>query len=75
MFVPVPVDNSFLPYTKRVVRKRNAGLFVDAGGSGASNGNVVAQSADCFGKEPGTPCGYWNGQYHGTCNRYGGCEI
>jgi hypothetical protein len=57
MFVPAPIDKNFVPYTKRPVLRRNAGLFVDATvaeGSGAPR--VVPQVISCAGKPDCTPC-------------------
>jgi len=58
MLTPAPIDNDVVPYTKRPVLRRNAGLFVD-GNAGRSRGapRVVPQIAECAGKEDGTPCG------------------
>jgi hypothetical protein len=39
MFVPALMDKDFVPYTKRPVLKRNAGLFVD-GAAGRRRGTV-----------------------------------
>jgi hypothetical protein len=51
MFTPAPIDLNFVPYTKRRVLKRNAGLFVDgAAGAGRSGGRVTPQSASCAGR-------------------------
>lgn len=48
MFVPAPIDKDFVPYTKRPVLKRNAGLFVDGGKSKRGSGARVAlQQAPC----------------------------
>jgi hypothetical protein len=58
MFAPAAIDKSFVPYTKRRVLRRNAGLFVDAKAGGSrSISRVVPQSAECAGKRDGTPCG------------------
>jgi hypothetical protein len=44
MFAPAPIDNDFVPYTKRPVLKRNAGLFVDGtAGRGRGTPRVVPQ--------------------------------
>ena len=53
MFVPAPIDKSFVPYTKRPMLRRNAGLFVDGG---AGRGRVVPQVASCARKPDCTPC-------------------
>jgi hypothetical protein len=62
MFVPVPLDNSYVPYTKRSVLRCNAGLFVDgAPGKGRGGPRVVPQrqEADCTRSPPDTIC--WRG--------------
>jgi hypothetical protein len=73
MFVPAPIDISFVPYTKRRVLKHNAGLFVDGTG-GRGGASLVAPQFQfdpsfCFGKKNGTPCGFTG---HGHCFR-GSC--
>jgi hypothetical protein len=67
MYTPVSVDKDFVPYTKRPVLKRNAGLFVDgAAGRGGSVPRVFPQSSppwegDCSKLGPNAPC------YIGSC--------
>jgi hypothetical protein len=80
MFKPAPIDKDFVPYTKRPVLRRNAGLFVDgARGRGRGGARVLPQQSallnfqECVGKPAGVPCGYWNGVPHGTCDGHGGC--
>lgn len=69
MFIPAPIDRDFVPYTKRPVLKRNAGLFVDGtGGRGRGVSGVVPQSAlawegDCSKLSPGDYC------YIGSCSQ------
>ncbi len=78
MFTPAPIDKDFVPYNKRPVLKRNAGLFVDGtGGRGRGASRVVPQSIDCAGQSTGTACGvvYTSGgqQYRRTCSSDGEC--
>jgi hypothetical protein len=58
MFVPAPIDNDFVPYTKRSMMLRNAGLFVDgAATKGRGGSRVVPQQQNpCVGKH-NIPCG------------------
>jgi hypothetical protein len=61
MLAPALIESDFIPYTKRRVVKRNAGLFVDGGaGRGGGTPRVVLQQApcviDCVGNE-GRCCG------------------
>jgi hypothetical protein len=64
MFTPAPIDKDFVPYTKRPVLKRNAGLFVDGGrGRGRGGARVVPQNRECAGQWNGKPCGYYPGMY------------
>jgi hypothetical protein len=69
MFVPNPIDKNYIPYTKRPVLRRNAGLFVDGKSRGSrSSGRVVPQIAECAGKPDGTPCGpLYNGRRLLSC--------
>lgn len=72
MFVPRGIDRNFIPYNKRVVSQRNAGLFVD-GKAGRRDGGprVLLQSAECAGKPDGTPCGpLYNGRRLLSCQDY-----
>jgi hypothetical protein len=48
MFAPAPIDSDFVPYTKRPVLKRNAGLFVDGVGRGRGTPRVVPQQVACI---------------------------
>jgi hypothetical protein len=41
MLAPAPIDSDFVPYTKRRVLRRNAGLFVDGTGRGRATPRVV----------------------------------
>jgi hypothetical protein len=51
MFVPAPIDHDFVPYTKRAVRKYNAGLFVEGKrGTGGAVPHAVPQIKGCSGK-------------------------
>jgi hypothetical protein len=62
MFVPSPIDNSYVPYTKRSVLKLNAGLFVDEASGKRRGGPRVMpqqQEANCTTAPPGTIC--WRG--------------
>lgn len=58
-----PIDRNFVPYTKRPVFRRNAGLFVDGKGGGRGASRVVPQGVDintgmyCADKQDGVPCG------------------
>jgi len=65
MSAPVSIDKDFVPYTKRPVLIRNAGLFVDgATGRGRSVPRVLPQSVwegDCSKLAPNAPC------YIGSC--------
>lgn len=61
MFLPARIDNDFVPYTKRRVLRRNAGLFVDAGGPrGRDAARAVPQrrsmGMECVGKPDCYPC-------------------
>jgi hypothetical protein len=48
MFVPAPIEKDFVPYTKRSVLRRNAGLFVDGTfGRGRTGSRVVPQQGQC----------------------------
>ncbi len=53
MFVPAPIDNNYVPYTKRSVLKRNAGLFVDGSRGRARRAGRVAPQTSPF---VGGPC-------------------
>lgn len=62
MYTPAPIDKDFVPYSKRPVLRRNAGLFVDGAAkrdSGASR--VVPQNPQCAGKPNFTSCGSYPG--------------
>jgi hypothetical protein len=78
MFVPAPIDKSFVPYSNRSVLRRNAALIIDAGGGGKGGGTsrVVLQS-ECAGKRFGTDCGAAlcpDGQTSMfACDGHGGC--
>ena len=62
MFVPAPIDRNFVPHTKRLVLRHNAGLFVDGkAGRDANSSRVALQIAECAGKRDGTPCGPFPG--------------
>jgi hypothetical protein len=79
MFVPVPIDKNYVPFTKRPVLRRNAGLFVDPPASqGRGAARVVPQSSDCAGQPVGTRCGmvYTSGgqRYQRTCTSDGQCD-
>jgi hypothetical protein len=51
MFVPAPIDHDFVPYTKRAMRGRNSGLFVENSRSAGGNApRVVPQIIGCSGK-------------------------
>jgi hypothetical protein len=72
MFAPAPIDSGFVPYTKRSVLKRNAGLFVDGtAGRGRGTPRVSLQQAGCVqfctDKTDGMSCG---ANCKGVC--YGG---
>jgi hypothetical protein len=77
MFGTSPIDKNFVPYTKRPVLRRNAGLFVrtTGGGGRAARGALVApQNTGCAGKANGTPCGSYPGMAccDGEC-KFGSC--
>lgn len=57
MFTPAPMDESFVPYTKRPIRKNNSRLFVN-GGKGRSRGaaRVVPQMRMYDPCPPGWEC-------------------
>jgi hypothetical protein len=80
MFVPPPIDENYVPYTKRRVSRRNAALFVDPWTAGESSGaaRVGPQSDDCAGQPVGTTCGivYTSGgqRYRRTCSSDGECD-
>jgi hypothetical protein len=66
MFRLAPIDNDFVPYSRRPVRKNNGDLFVRGGRRGAAAGVALQVSAPysppyqpypCFGKRPGDSCG------------------
>jgi hypothetical protein len=48
MLIPAPIDKTFVPYTKRLLLKHNASLFVDAGKANVPR--VVPQVKNCSGK-------------------------
>jgi hypothetical protein len=60
MVTLAPIDNSYVPYTKRPVLKHNAALFVDGTrGRNYGGARVVRQStceANCTIAAPGTRC-------------------
>jgi hypothetical protein len=58
------VDKDYVPYTKRLVLRSNAGLFVSAIGRGGAGAQVALQAGGCVGKSDGTPCGSFPGM---TC--------
>jgi hypothetical protein len=60
MFVPAPIDSDFLPYTKRPVLKRNAGLFVDGTARRGRGARVVPQNYQCGPNDIGKACGVNN---------------
>ena len=68
MFTPAPMDESFVPYTQRPMRKNNSRLFVNGGkGRGRGAARVIPQSAECAGRD-GAPCGpFYNGRQWGVC--------
>jgi hypothetical protein len=80
MFVPAPIERNYVPYTKRPVLRRNAGLFVDPSAAGRQGGasRVILQSSDCAGQPVGTQCGMVyvsDGQrYRRTCTADGQCD-
>jgi hypothetical protein len=65
MLAPAPIDSDFVPYTKRRVLKRNAGLFVDGAGRGRATPRVTLQQLawnfpcvqNCDGTTDGRCCG------------------
>lgn len=74
MYTPEPITMDLVPYTKRVLLKQNARLFVDGrGGRSRGASRVLPQSLDCANKSAGTPCGFWNNQYHGSCDMNENC--
>ena len=74
MFVPAPIDKDFVPYTKRRILRRNAGLFVDAGGSRGGGAPRVVPQSQCAGQPNGTPCGSFPNMFccDGEC-KFGPC--
>ena len=58
------VDKDYVPYTKRPVLRRNAGLFVSVVGRGRTGAQVALQSGGCVGRPDGAPCGSYPGM---TC--------
>lgn len=76
MSMPAPIDLSFVPYTKRPMLRRNAGLFVDArrGRGRGAKSRVVPQTPECAGRPNGTPCGNDPDMFccFGEC-KFGGC--
>jgi len=75
MFAPVVIDKDYVPYTKRPVLRRNAGLFVRSLGRSRGGAWVVPQNGGCAGKPNGTPCGYYPGMAccDGEC-KFGSCS-
>jgi hypothetical protein len=66
MFRLAPIEKDFVPYSQRLVRKNNAGLFVKGGRRGRAAGVALQSSVPyvppyqqfpCFGKNPGDSCG------------------
>jgi hypothetical protein len=61
MFRPNPIAEDFVPYTKRIVLRNNADLFVDGVRSGGlGEARVALQQAPFTGgpcDKPGTKCG------------------
>jgi hypothetical protein len=47
MLLPVPIDNNFVPYTKRPVLRRNQDLFVDGGRGGGGVAPAASVSPAC----------------------------
>ncbi len=81
MFVPTPIDKNFVPYTKRPVLKRNAGLFVGAGGKGRGASRAILQQStglECGGKpDCVTSCGPYAVCVKGSCVpiELSGCSL
>lgn len=76
MMEPISAKRGLVPYTKRQVLRRNAGLFVHSSARrGAGGTRVVLQNAECAGKPNGTPCGYYPGMVccYGEC-KFGECD-
>lgn len=74
MFQLAPIDTDFVPYSRRPVRKNNAGLFITRGRRGGVAG--VALQASIVVRPPGR-CQY-QGQCcgpHLSCDGGGFCSV
>jgi hypothetical protein len=73
MIVRARIDKDFVPFTKRPILRRNAGLFVDGSGRGRGGARVLAQTGECTGpQDNGKACGP-NGA--GRCTPLGTCQL
>jgi hypothetical protein len=70
MFLPAPIDKDFVPYTKRPVLKRNAGLFIYGAARGSFGARVVPQRTQAICKYPNQVCDsivHADGTVENTC--------
>jgi hypothetical protein len=59
MFVPAPIDGTFVPYTKRRAAKHKAALFIEgASGRRRSGPRIIPQQTmECLNNPVNAPCG------------------
>lgn len=80
MYVPGPIDKSYVPHTKRPVLRGTAALFVDPSSRRTGSASLVVpqQSSECAVLPQGSRCGVVytsNGQkYQRTCGADGQCD-